>query len=171
MSEEKAKSSSFGRRAAFLAGGKLLLLSALAGRMYQLQVLQADQFSVMAEENSISLRTLEPPRGRILDRYGHPLAENEQNYRVQLVREDSGDIEAILAKINELIPLSEADKTEALRQSRRIRPFDPLTVRENLSWNQVAAIEVHTPDLPGVKIDVGQRRRYLQGTLCSHVLG
>ena len=46
-----------------------------------------------------------------------------------------------------------------------------MTVRENLSWNQVAAIEVNVPDLPGVSIDVGQRRRYVQGTLSAHILG
>jgi len=171
MSEEKAKSISFSRRAAFLAGGQLVLLSALAGRMYQLQVLQADQFRVMAEDNSISLRWIEPPRGRIFDRYGRPLAENEQNYRVQVVREEAGDLDAILAKLNEFVPLSDAEKADVLKQSRRIRTFDPLTVRENLSWNQVAAIEVHMPDLPGVRIDIGQRRRYVQGTMSAHILG
>jgi len=171
MSEEKAKSISFSRRAAFLAGGKLVLLSALAGRMYQLQVLQADQFGLMARDNSISKRLIEPPRGRIFDRYGRTLAENEQNYRVQVVREVSGDLEAILAKLNEFVPLSDAEKADVLKQSRRIRTFDPLTVRENLSWNQVAAIEVNMPDLPGVSIDIGQRRRYVQGTMSAHILG
>jgi penicillin-binding protein 2 len=171
MSEEKAKSIFFSRRAAFLAGGKLVLLSALAGRMYQLQVLQADQYRVMAQDNSISQRLIEPPRGRIFDRYGRPLAENEQNYRVQVVREEAGDLDAILSKLNEFVPLSDAERADVLKQSRRIRTFDPLTVRENLSWNQVAAIEVNMPDLPGVSIDIGQRRRYVQGTMSAHILG
>jgi penicillin-binding protein 2 len=171
MSEEKAKSTSFSRRAAFLAGGKLLLLSALAGRMYQLQVLQADQFQLMANENSISKRLIEPPRGHIFDRYGRSLAENEQNYRVQVVREQAGDLEAILAKLNEFVPLSDAGQAEILAQSKKLRSFDAIILRENLSWNQVAAIEVNMPDLPGVSIDVGQRRRYVQGTLSAHVLG
>src|SRR5262245_16928567 len=171
MSEEKAKSSSFSRRAAFLAGGKLLLLSALAGRMYQLQVLQADQFRLMANENSISRRLIEPARGRIFDRFGRPLAENEQNYRVQVVREQAGDLETILAKLNEFVPLSDAGQAEILAQAKKLRAFDAIILRENLSWNQVAAIEVNMPDLPGVGIDVGQRRRYVQGTLAAHVLG
>jgi penicillin-binding protein 2 len=171
VSEEKDKSRQFSRRAAFLAGGKLLLLSALGGRMYQLQVLQAEQFSVMAEENSISQRLIEPPRGRIFDRYGRPMAENEQNYRVQVVREEAGDLKQVLAKLSKFVPLTDADQAEVVRQSKKIRTFDPMTVRENLSWNQVAAIEVNVPDLPGVSIDVGQRRRYVQGTLSAHILG
>jgi penicillin-binding protein 2 len=171
MSEEKDKSKFFGRRAAFLAGGKLLLLSALAGRMYQLQVLQSEQFALMSEDNSISQRWVEPPRGRILDRFGRLLADNEQNYRVQIVREKAGDLEALLAKLQRFVPMTGADKAAFLKQSKKVRVFDPLTLRDNLSWNQVAAIELNMPDLPGVGIDVGQRRRYIQGTMSAHVLG
>ncbi len=171
MSEEKEKSKLFSRRAAFLAGGKLLLLSVLGGRMYQLQVLQADQFETMATDNSISQRLIEPPRGRIFDRYGRAMAENEQNYRVQVVREEVGELKEVLAKLSKFVPFSEAEQADILKQSKKIRPFDPMTVRENLSWNQVAAIEVNVPDLPGVSIDVGQRRRYVQGTLSAHILG
>ena len=171
MSEEKEKSKLFSRRAAFLAGGKLLLLSVLGGRMYQLQVLQADQFETMATDNSISQRLIEPPRGRIFDRYGRAMAENEQNYRVQVIREEVGELKDVLAKLSKFVPFSEAEQADIIKQSKRIRPFDPMTVRENLSWNQVAAIEVNVPDLPGVSIDVGQRRRYVQGTLSAHILG
>jgi penicillin-binding protein 2 len=171
VSEEKEKSKLFGRRAAFLAGGKLLLLSVLGGRMYQLQVLQADQFKVMADDNSISQRLIEPPRGRIFDRYGRAMAENEQNYRVQVVREEVGELKDVLEKLSKFVPFSDAEQADIIKQSKKIRPFDPMTVRENLSWNQVAAIEVNVPDLPGVSIDVGQRRRYVQGTLSAHILG
>ena len=171
MSEEKEKSKLFSRRAAFLAGGQLLLLSALGGRMYQLQVLQADQFKLMADDNSISQRLIEPSRGRIFDRYGRAMAENEQNYRVQVVREEAGDLKEVLAKLGKFVPFSDAEQADILKQAKKIRPFDPMTVRENLSWNQVAAIEVNVPDLPGVSIDVGQRRRYVQGTLSAHILG
>src|SRR4029450_13244826 len=109
MSEEKVRSRLFTRRAALLAGGKLLLLSALAGRMYQLQVVESPRFSVLAEENRINLRLLPPPRGRIFDRFGVPLAENDQNYRVVAVPEQAGDLEQMLADLARFIPLSGED--------------------------------------------------------------
>ena len=77
----------------------------------------------------------------------------------------------VLAQLSKFVPFSEAEQADIVKQSKKIRPFDPMTVRENLSWNQVAAIEVNVPDLPGVSIDVGQRRRYVQGTLSAHILG
>jgi penicillin-binding protein 2 len=72
----------FTRRAAILAGGKLALMSLLGGRLYYLQVVDADQYRVLAEENRINLRLLAPPRGRILDRFGAELAVNRQNSRL-----------------------------------------------------------------------------------------
>ena len=60
----------FSRRAAVLGGGQLALLGLLAGRMYQLQVLDSDKYRTLAEENRIKLRLLTPLRGRILDPLG-----------------------------------------------------------------------------------------------------
>ena len=58
------------RRAAILAAGQATLVTALAGRMYQLQILESDRYVVLADENRINLQLLAPPRGRILDRFG-----------------------------------------------------------------------------------------------------
>ncbi len=171
MSEEKTRSRLFTRRAALLAGGKLLLLSALAGRMYQLQVVESGRFSVLAEENRINLRLLPPPRGRILDRFGTPLAENDHNYRVVVVSEQAGDLDGILSELTRFLPLSDKERARILQESRSKRSFVPVTVSENLGWHQVAGIEVHAPDLPGVGIEVGQRRRYTQGAATAHALG
>ena len=60
------------RRAVLLAGGQALLFSALVGRMYYLQVLQTDQYRLLAEENRVHLHLLPPLRGKIVDRFGTP---------------------------------------------------------------------------------------------------
>jgi penicillin-binding protein 2 len=44
-------------------------------------------------------------------------------------------------------------------------------VRENLTWEEVARIEVNAPDLPGLSIDVGQTREYPDGETAAHLLG
>ena len=58
-----------------------------------------------------------------------------------------------------------------MRDIRRKPSFVPVTVRENLNWENVARIEVNAPDLPGVEIDEGQSRHYPFGKDTSHVLG
>ena len=91
MQREAQRHKILTRRAALLAGGQATLLAALAGRMYQLQILESDRYTVLADENRINLQLLAPQRGRILDRFGVPLADNHQNYRLVIVPEQAGD--------------------------------------------------------------------------------
>jgi penicillin-binding protein 2 len=161
----------FSRRAAILAGGKFALLSTLIGRMYYLQVVESDRFQMLADENRINLRLLAPSRGQIVDRFGVPLAVNQQNYQVLVKSENTPDIVETLNRLGQLIPLSVDDRKRILNEVRRKRKFVPVLVREFLDWEDVARIEVNAPDLPGVIIDVGDRRFYPQGDVASHILG
>ena len=159
------------RRTAILAGGKFVLLSALVGRLYYLQVIKADRYAMLADENRINLRLLAPPRGQILDRRGEPLATNQTNYKAVLIAERTESVKAALDYLGRYIDISEYHYARVLRESKRKRGYVPITVSEDLTWAEVARIEVNTPDLPGVMIDVGQRRNYPYGAAMAHVLG
>lgn len=161
----------FSRRMVMLAGGKFALLSALGARLYYLQVVESEKYKTLADENRINFRLLPPPRGRIVDRNGLPIADNVQNYRVLMVSEDTPSVETTLDVLSTIMPLSEGDRARVIRDMKRNKSFVPVTVRENLAWEQVAQIEVNTPDLPGVLIDVGQSRSYPFGQDFAHVLG
>ncbi|MEQ8734432.1 MAG: penicillin-binding protein 2 [Rhodospirillaceae bacterium] len=161
----------FNRRAVVLGGGQALLISALVGRMYYLQVVEADRYRMLAEENRINLRLLPPPRGRVVDRFGVPLALNRQNFRVLVVSEQTRDLAATLDALADVIELSEYDRDRVQREVRRRRSFVPVTVRENLNWEDMARIQVNAPDLPGVIVDEGLARHYPQVQTAAHVLG
>jgi penicillin-binding protein 2 len=169
--DDSAKSKTFSRRALFLAGGQALLFSALAGRMYYLQILKSDTYKTLAEDNRINLRVLPPPRGRILDRFGVELAVNEQNYRLVLVREQTPDVGETLNALSQIISLSEHDYKRVLSEVKRKRAFVPVTVRDNLTWEQVSSVSVNAADLAGASIEVGQTRSYPFGSAMSHALG
>jgi penicillin-binding protein 2 len=161
----------FTRRTVLLGGIKLALLGTLTGRMYYLQVVEADKYATLAEENRISVRLLAPLRGRITDRFGYTLATNDQNYRVVIIPEQADDLERTLRMLSLILPLSETDIARVLRDAEKKRAFVPITVRENLAWEDVARVEINTPDLPGITIEVEQRRNYPYGGLAVHVLG
>ncbi|MFQ5773463.1 MAG: penicillin-binding protein 2 [Kiloniellaceae bacterium] len=165
------RSKTFTRRALLVAGGQALLFSTLAGRMYYLQILQSDRYAMLAEDNRINLRLIPPPRGRIVDRFGTPMAVNQQNYRVVLVREQARDVTLTLDALARIIDLSERDYQRVLREVARKRAFVPVTVQDYLTWEQVSRIEVNAPDLPGVSIEVGQTRHYPYGESLTHILG
>jgi penicillin-binding protein 2 len=159
------------RRAVLLGGGQLALVGTLVGRMYYLQVIEAQRYKTLAEENRINLRLLAPRRGRILDRFGVPLASNDQNYRIVLVAEQAGDLESTLNAIGTLIPLDDTSRHRVIRDVKRKHSFVPVVVRENLTWDDVSRIEVNINDLPGVNIEVGLSRFYPFADRASHVVG
>ncbi|MCH8036533.1 MAG: penicillin-binding protein 2 [Proteobacteria bacterium] len=171
MREDNERSKSFTRRTLLVAGAQATLFAVLAGRMYYLQVVESDRYAMLAEDNRINLRLLPPPRGRIVDRFGVPLAVNQQNYRVVLVREQARDVESTLDALARVVELSEYDYERILRETKRKRAFVPVNVRDYLSWEEVSRIEVNAPDLPGVDIEVGQTRDYPYGEVMTHVLG
>jgi len=161
----------FGRRAAILAGGQALLVACLSARLYQLQIRDADRYKVLADENRISLRLVAPPRGRILDRFGVPLADNRQDYHLVIVAEQAGDIEATLTSLARLIALNDTDRQRVLREVRRKHSFVPVVIRANLDWDEMARIEVAVPELPGVSIEQGLTRHYPFGEIAAHAVG
>ena len=161
----------FTRRAIILGGAKVGLLSVLVGRMYYLQVVESDQYKVLADENRINLRLLPPQRGRILDRFGIELASNQQNYRVVLVAEQADDVEKTLDALGRLVRVPDHVRRRVLKEVNRRRGFVPVTVIENLTWEEFARINVNSPNLPGLQPDIGESRFYPFGRILAHVVG
>ncbi|MDJ0823984.1 MAG: penicillin-binding protein 2 [Rhodobacter sp.] len=160
-----------GRRGLILGGIQLAFMGVLVGRMRYMQVEQADEFRLLAEENRINIRLLPPARGLIFDRNGVTLAENEQNYRVVLVREDAGDVDAVLDRLRKIVPLAPEELDRARRELDRLSPFVPVTVADRLSWEDIAEVAVNAPALPGVTPEVGLSRVYPLETDFAHVVG
>ncbi|MFV0245974.1 MAG: penicillin-binding protein 2 [Qingshengfaniella sp.] len=159
------------RRALVLGGAQLGFAGLLAARMRHLQIEQADQFRMLAEENRINMRLLPPARGLIFDRNGAPLAVNDQNYRVIIVREDAGNVEAVLDQLSTLIPLTDADRERTLKEIQQRAGFVPVTVADRLTWDDLARVAVNAPALPGIRPEVGLSRAYPMQDDFAHIVG
>ncbi|MCW5730287.1 MAG: penicillin-binding protein 2 [Alphaproteobacteria bacterium] len=161
----------FTRRAALFGLGQAALVGGLAARLYYLQVIESDQYKVLADENRINLRLLAPPRGRVLDRFGVEIATNRQNYRVLIIREQTDSVERTLNRLGELIRIEDWQRQRVLREVERKRKFVPVAVADNLTWEEFARINLHSPDLPGVQLDVGETRDYPLHEITAHAVG
>ncbi len=169
--EDQTRFKTFSRRALLLAGGQTALMASLIGRMYYLQVVEGERYRTLAEDNRINIRLLAPPRGRIVDRFGTALADNQANFQVVVVPEQTSDLGRTLDDLSRIIEVSEEDRARILKEVRRRRPFVPVTVLDNLSWHDVSRLEVNAPALPGVAIEMGQTRRYPFGEPMTQILG
>ena len=159
------------RRALLLGGSQLAFMGVLALRMRYMQVDQADEFRTLAEENRINIRLIPPERGLIHDRNGILIAGNQQNYSIVVVREDAGDIDETIAKINQLVPLDPDDTARSVKEIKRRSPFVPVTLADRLSWEDFSTIAVNAPALPGVTPEVGLSRFYPLDDDFAHIVG
>ncbi len=159
------------RRSLLMGGAMVAMFAVLGARMRYLSVEQADEFRLLAEENRINMRLIPPERGLIFDRNGKLIAGNEQNYRVTITREDAGDVEAVLARLSRLIPVTADEMDRILRDIKRNSPFVPIVVADRLPWEDFSKVAMNAPTLPGVTPEVGLSRHYPLIEDFSHVVG
>ena len=168
---ETYRSGVFTRRALVLMGAQVAALGGLAARLYQVQVVEGARYATLANENRISARMIAPPRGRVLDRFGVTLGGSRINWRALLISEKATDVQKTLDGFSRIVPLTDYERARIEREIHRRRRFIPVMVREFLSWQDMAAIEVNAPDLPGILVDVGTTRIYPFGDHLAHVVG
>ncbi|MBV9538373.1 MAG: penicillin-binding protein 2 [Acidisphaera sp.] len=171
MKKEGKRTGVFTRRALMVAGVQVGALGFLAARLYQVSVVEGAKYATLAESNRISSRLIAPPRGRLLDRTGTVIAGNRLNWRALLIAEQTDDPDATLDRFSAIVPIADHERARIDREMRRHRRFIPVVVREFLSWEDMARIEVAAPDLPGILVDVGTTRQYPFGPLLAHVVG
>src|SRR5882757_6424676 len=159
--KDKSRYTTFTRRAVGMGGAMTAVFAVLAGRLYQLQIRNGDQYMVEAEDNRVSERLIAPPRGRIMDRFGVELANSRRNYRVLLVSEQAtAGVEAALDTIGKVVLLTDQQRKKILHDIAMNKKFVPVPVAENLTWDEFSRVNLHLPYLSGIQCDVGETRDY-----------
>ena len=159
------------RRGLIIGGLQTAFIAALAVRMRKLQVEDASEYRLLADENRINIRLIAPSRGEIYDRNGKVIARNEQSFRITIVKEDAGDIEQTLYSLSNLIKITQNDAKRVFEEIDRSAPFLPVTVRDQLSFEEIARIATNSPTLPGVSVEEGLSRVYPLTQTYAHVVG
>ena len=170
--KDKSRYATFTRRSLGLGGGMAAVFAVLAGRLYQLQIRDGDQYRVEAEDNRVNERLIAPQRGRIMDRFGVELANSRRNYRVLLVSEQATEgVADALDTIGKVILLSDQQKKRILHDIAMNKKFVPVPIAENLTWEEFSRVNLHLPYLSGIQCDVGETRDYPFGPELVHILG
>ncbi|WP_135504385.1 penicillin-binding protein 2 [Roseovarius aestuariivivens] len=159
------------RRGLVLGGAMAGFMGLLALRMRHLQVDQADQFRLLADENRINIRLIPPARGRIFDREGRIVAENIPSYRINIVREEAGDVDEVIERLSRLVRLDPEELAKAREDLSKLRGDTPVTVADRVTWEDISRVAVNTPALPGVTPEVGLSRHYPMEDDYAHLVG
>jgi penicillin-binding protein 2 len=161
----------FTRRSLLLGAAQATAFSLVCWRLFDLQVLKRGHYAPLAEENRINLQILMPKRGRILDNRGQPLADNEETFRATVTPALVKDLGDVLQRLQRILPLTDDAVAGILRNSKKQSRSTPIVVATDLSFEQVAKLNLFAPSLPGVGSESSSRRQYHGGVGVGHVVG
>ena len=154
--------------AGLLKSGAVALLG---WNIRKLQIEDSEDYKLLADANRVNLRLIPPSRGLIFDRFGTPIALNEQNYKVVFIREQATDPAKVLTKLAKIINLEKKRQDKILQDMTKRSSFIPITIAENLTWRDFARISVNLPSLPGIIPEVGLTRHYKEFESYAHIVG
>jgi penicillin-binding protein 2 len=148
------------------------VFSMLAVSFWVLQVVQHAKFEELAENNHQRTLALRAPRGVVFDRDGHVLVENRHSYSISIVRENTKDINRTIRLLAAVIGWDEARVREIVDRHRREPTYRPITVVQDATLAQVAAVTARKLDfeLPDVHVYPTPTRQYPE-TLAAHAFG
>jgi len=161
----------YGSRTVIAVSLVVMMLGVIVARYYSLQITEYEIYKTQSERNRVQLQPLPPKRGLIYDRNGLLLADNRPSFILSVVRERVEDLDATLAQLQNLVPISEGDLEKFHTRVKRSRPYEAVPLRFKLTEEERARLAVNQFQLEGVVVDAQLLRHYPHGELFSHALG
>jgi penicillin-binding protein 2 len=165
------QSITFSRRMLVLGGAQAAVGGLLIGRMGWLAVAQNAKYQLLSESNRVQLIPVPPRRGWIIDRGGKPIAINKASFRVDIIPQQMVKGRDIVGPVAEILQLQPDDVERINRELAVSRGFQPVSVADNIPYEQYAAITVRLPELPGIAASRGFSRFYPAGTAVGQLVG
>src|SRR4051812_30282347 len=165
------QSITFSRRMMLLGGAQVVVGGVLIGRMGWLAIAQNEKYNLLSESNRVQLIPVPPRRGWIIDRNGKPIAINKASFRVDLIPQQIVNGPKVVAELQKLMNLPPDEVDRISRELSQSRGFQPVSVADNVPYEQYAAITVRLPDLPGVAASRGFTRFYPGGSTVGQLVG
>ncbi len=149
----------------------LVALAAVVARLVRLQVHEHEHFSVLSQDNRVKVQPVPPTRGLIYDVNGVLLADNNPTFSLEITVERVEDLDATIAALGRVLPVTEKDLARFERMKRQRVRFQGVPLRLNLTPEEVARFSVDSHLFPGVDVRARLIRTYPRGDLTAHVLG
>ena len=140
----------------------------LVMRLWQLQILQGNEYRKLSEANRMRIVNISAPRGIIFDRNGVPLVKNSPYYYVSIIPGEFDTAKAGL--LSEVIHIPVQEIIGKISKPD-LSPFVPIRLKQGLSFNEITYIEARRSDFPGLILEIEVNREYPFGDVGSHLIG
>jgi penicillin-binding protein 2 len=165
------QSITFSRRMLLLGTAQAGVGALLIGRLGWLAIAQNQKYQLLSESNRVQLIPVPPRRGWIIDRNGKPIAINKASFRVDLIPQQLVDGPRVVAQLTRLLDLPPDEVDRITKELGHSRGFQPVSVADNIPYEQYAAITVRLPELQGVAASRGFTRYYPGGSTVGQLVG
>ncbi len=143
----------------------------LGARLFYLQSMSNERYTVLSHENRMRIVPVPPVRGVIYDRNLQLLAGNRPSYQIEVTPAQVDDIEQAIIDISRYIQLENHHLAEFYKDVKHKQAFESIPLKVNVSEEEIARFSVNRHRFPGVEITALVNRYYpLTGT-SAHALG
>lgn len=137
-------------------------------RLWQLQVLQGEYYRKISTENMLRIIKIPAPRGIIYDRNGIPLVKNSPYFCASLMPDHLEKVD--IRSLAGILGLNSSDIYAKITK-KRLSPFEPIRLKEGLTFNEISVVEARRSDFPGLIVDIDMSREYPYGDMAAHLIG
>ncbi|MCF6247872.1 MAG: penicillin-binding protein 2 [Desulfobacula sp.] len=149
----------------------LFVFALLFLRLVYLQVIKGEELRLKSEKNAVRLKSIKSSRGLIFDRNKKLLVDNRPSFNLKITLEDAGVVDDTLAKVSKIIQVPVSELKDSIKKAGRRAFYTPVTIKNDITRDQLAVVEAHKFDLPGIHIDIEPTRHYIYQKTAAHLLG
>lgn len=148
----------------------IFIFSFLVLGLFNLQIKSGRKFRELSNKNCIRLLPQEGSRGRIFDRQGNIIVDNELCYDLMVIPQGQREVDKVINRLSQILGVSLKDLKNKFK-SGFVGAFLPVAVAKNIGIHKAITLEELKPDVGGIIIQPRPQRRYPYARLVSHVLG
>jgi len=149
----------------------LFVFALLFLRLVYLQIIKGEEFRLKSEKNAVRLKSIKSSRGLIFDRHKTLLVDNRPSFNLKIVPEDAGNVNETIFNVAKLLEEDSALFLKAIAKAGKRAFYKPITLKNGITRDQLAIVEAHKFDLPGIHIDIEPTRHYIYKKTAAHLLG
>jgi penicillin-binding protein 2 len=158
-------------KAAVVQYGILFLMLGLGAGLWRLQVLDVENYRVLAEQNRIRKEPILAPRGKLFDRENRLVVDDYPSVTCFLVREQSQSVDADLPLIAKGLDLDLEQLRATLHRYRGQPGYQPIPIKQDVTADEQAFIAAHRNELPELETIDEERRLYPRDGFAAHLIG
>jgi len=160
-----------GRRTTIVCGVIFIFFLLITWRIFYLQIALHDHYTTLSQSNRVKIVPIPPTRGLIFGKDGVLLADNRPSFSLEIIPEKIENLDKTILQLSKIIEIDEVSIERFRQRLKKIRRFESVPLRFNLSDEEIARVSVNLHDFEGIDVVARLNRNYPLSSNTSHIIG